>query len=99
VTLEAIATVALNTSVDPFARVEFYYDPTPNGAPSGTWILAGTATAVLTQTPANRFWTYTFVWDPGAAVPVGTVNVVAIGVDSNGDAVFSGVPQTVLTVQ
>jgi hypothetical protein len=86
VTLTAVADVALNSSADPFTRVDFYYD---NGA--GVLINIGTATVVLAQTLTNRTYTYTVVWDPDAAVPVGAVNVVALGVDAQGDAVLTNV--------
>lgn len=92
VTLTAVASVALNSSADPFTRVDFYYTAT-----GGQRILIGTASAVLAQTQTTRTYTYTLVWDPGAAVPVGAVTVEAIGVDAQGDGVLSG-PQTVTTV-
>lgn len=91
VTLTAVADVALNSSADPFTRVDFYYSS------GGVLIRIGTATAVLAQTISNRTYTYTFVWDPDAAVPVGAVTVVALGVDAQGDAVLTGT-QTVTTV-
>jgi Big-like domain-containing protein len=91
VTLTAVASVALNSSADPFTRVDFYYT---NGT---VRIKIGTATAVLAQTQTTRTYTYTFVWDPDAAVPVGAVTVEAFGVDAEGDAVLSGA-QTVTTV-
>ena len=91
VTLTAVADVALNSSADPFTRVDFYYTV-------GTVrIKIGTATVVLAQTISNRTYTYTLVWDPDAAVPVGAVTVVALGVDAEGDAVLTGT-QTVTTV-
>ena len=92
VTLTAVADVPLNSSADPFARVDFFYD---NGG--GVLIRIGTATAVLAQTVTNRTYTYTFVWDPDAAVPVGAVNVVALSVDAQGDAVLTAT-QVVTTV-
>ena len=92
VTLTAVADVPLNSAVDPFARVDFFYD---NGA--GVLVKIGTATAVLAQTVSNRTYTYTIVWDPDAAVPVGAVNVVALGVDAQGDAVLTAA-QVVTTV-
>jgi Bacterial surface proteins containing Ig-like domains len=92
VTLVAVADVPLNSAVDPFARVDFFYD---NGG--GVLIKIGTATAVLAQTVSNRTYTYTIVWNPDAAVPVGAVNVVALGVDAQGDAVLTAT-QVVTTV-
>jgi len=86
-TLSIVADVPLNTAVDPFARVEFYYETAPN-----VWRLAGSANGVLAQTPTTRTYTYTFVWDPDANVPSAplpgaSVNVMAVGVDAQGDAV------------
>ncbi|HSE54024.1 MAG TPA: hypothetical protein VLB00_17680, partial [Gemmatimonadales bacterium] len=71
---------------------DFFYD---NGG--GVLIKIGTATAVLAQTVSNRTYTYTIVWNPDAAVPVGAVNVVALGVDAQGDAVLTAA-QVVTTV-
>jgi hypothetical protein len=83
VTLTVIADVPLNTSNNPFTRVDLYYQD------AGTLRLIGSATAVLAQTISNRTWTYTLTWDPAANVPVGAVPIVAIGVDAQGDAVMS----------
>lgn len=91
VTLSVVADVPLNTSVDPFTRVDFYM------VVGGAHIKIGTATAVLAQDLLNRTYTYNFVWDPGATVPVGAVTIEAIGVDAQGDAVLSGT-QVVTTV-
>jgi len=89
VTLSDTVVVPINTSVDPFARVEFYYETAPG---SNIWRLAGSATGVLAQGPAIRTYTYTFVWDPDASVPAAafpgaSVAVMAIGIDAQGDAV------------
>jgi hypothetical protein len=84
VTLSAVADVPLNTSVSPFVRVDFYYTDL-----SGNLRLAGTATGVLQQTPTTRTWTFTFVWNPDAAVQAGAVTLTAIGVDTQGDAVMT----------
>jgi hypothetical protein len=92
VTLSAVAEVALNTSLDPFTRLDFYYQNT-----AGNWVRIGQAAAALSQTPTQRFWTYTLTWDPGAAVPLGVVAVMAIGVDAQGDAVQTA-PQGINTV-
>jgi hypothetical protein len=84
VTLSAVADVALNSSADPFSRVDFFYDD------GGVWVKIGTASAVLAQTQTNRTYTYSFVWDPAAPLPASPVTVVAIGVDAQGDAVLTG---------
>ena len=91
VTLTAVADVDLNSSANPFTRVDFYY------VSGGVHIKIGTATVVLAQTLTNRTYTYTFVWDPDAAVPVRAVKVVALGVDAQGDAVLTNT-QVVTTV-
>jgi hypothetical protein len=83
VTLTTVADVLLNSSADPFTRVDYYYVNT-----SGNLVKIGTATAVLAQTQTNRTYTYSFVWDPAAPVQTGAVQVVSIGVDAQGDAVF-----------
>jgi hypothetical protein len=84
VQLQAVADVPLSTSADPFARVDFYYQ---NAA--GNWVKIGTSTAVLAQTQTNRTYTYNFTWDPAAPTQTGAVNVVAIGVDAQGDGVLT----------
>lgn len=90
-TLSAVADVPLNTSVDPFARVEFYYSDGTN------WHRVGSANGVLAQTPSTRTYTYTFVWDPAAGTTTGAaVPVVAIGVDAQGDAVFAAATTIVI---
>jgi hypothetical protein len=94
VLLKAVADVPLNTGADPFNRVDFFYqDPTTLHL-----IKIGTASSSLQQTQTNRFYTYTFTWDPGLSVPAQTLNVVAIGVDAQGDAVFAAPGQVVVIV-
>jgi hypothetical protein len=82
--LTVIADVPLNSSVNPFQRVDFYYQ---NAA--GNLVLIGSGSATLAQTQTNRTYTYAFTRDPDALVQVGNVNIVAIGIDSQGDAVMS----------
>lgn len=80
-TLSVIADVPLNTAVDPFARVDFYwFDGTD-------YRFIASSSGVLAQTPLIRTYTYSFVWDPAAPVTAAVNTVLAIGVDSNGDAV------------
>ncbi|HEX6314741.1 MAG TPA: Ig-like domain-containing protein [Gemmatimonadaceae bacterium] len=83
VTLSAVADVALNSSADPFTRVDFYYVNT-----AGNLVKIGTAAPQLAQTQTNRTYTYSLVWDPAAPVQTGAVTIVAIGVDAQGDGVF-----------
>lgn len=84
VVLTTIVDVTLDNSPEPFTRVEYYYQ---NAA--GNWVRIGqSAAGVLNQTVTTRTWTYKFTWDPDATVPVNaTTNVIAIGVDAQGDAV------------
>jgi hypothetical protein len=93
VALQAVADVALNTSADPFTRVDFYYINT-----AGNFVLIGSATPPQpVQTQTNRTYTYNFTWDPDAPVQTGNVTVAAIGVDAQGDAVFAtGGPAVVI---
>jgi len=83
--LSVVADVTLDNSPEPFSKVEFYF---LNGA--GNLVKIGQAGAgVLNQTVTNRTWTYSFTWDPDATIPAGTVNVFAIGIDAQGDAVVT----------
>lgn len=96
-----VADVSLDNAPNPFSKVELYYQhPT-----TSNWIKFHEATAAnLNQTVTQRTWTWTFsAFDPDASFPVGTVNVIAIGINSKGDAVVAtpgaATPVTVLTVQ
>ena len=84
VLLTAVADVPLNSSADPFSRVDYYYLNA-----SGNLVKIGSATVVLAQTQTNRTYTYSFTWDPAAPVQTGAVAVIAIGVDAQGDGVFT----------
>jgi Big-like domain-containing protein len=75
--------------LNPFTQVQFYYqDPV-----STEWLFIGSTTApVVTDNPAAtvRTFTWTFSgWDPPASLPLGAVNVVALGVNAAGDALLS----------
>lgn len=83
--LRVTADVPLVPGVNPFSRVDFYYQ-----SAAGPLVLIGTGNAAMTQTAISRTWAYDLTWNPDATVPVGTVAVVAIGVDAEGDAVLSG---------
>lgn len=94
VTLTAVADVALNSTNDPFQRVEFYWN---NG---GTLTLLGTSTGVLAQSPTTRTWTYTSTtpFNPAAPIPTGgAVSIVAVGITAAGDAVVTA-PNVNITV-
>lgn len=93
VALSVVADVPVFTSANPFSRVNFYYQ-----APAGYLVLIGVSTGVLSQTPTTRTWTYDVTWDPDANVPLGTVHVVAVGVDAQGDAVLSNALGSVIVV-
>jgi hypothetical protein len=68
---------------------------------AGPWYFAGNAgTGSTRDDGTNRFWDYTFTFDPPATTPTGVnvtpaagtstnIAVMAIGVNSNGDAVAS----------
>jgi hypothetical protein len=86
VVLTAKADVALNSSADPFTRVDFYYQNT-----AGNLVLIGTGVATLAQTLTNRTYTYKFTWDPPANLDVAAspANIFAVGVDAQGDAVLT----------
>jgi hypothetical protein len=76
---------------------------------AGPWFFAGNAGAGTTRdTGANRFWDYTFSFDPPATTGNGasltpaagtstTIGVMAIGVNSAGDAVATPVTTFTLT--
>ena len=93
VVLSAVADVALNSSADPFTRVDFYYQNT-----AGNLVKIGSGAAVLAQTQTNRTYTYSFTWDPAAPVQTGAVTVIALGIDAQGDAVFASGGQAVTIV-
>jgi hypothetical protein len=88
---------------NPFSTVQIWYQ-----VGAGPWFLAGTTgpgSSRDTGVGGNRFWDFTFTWDPPAAAQpdqtgaiasltppnAGTiaVNVMAIGMNANGDALFT----------
>jgi len=81
--LTTIADVTVDNSPEPFSRVEYYYQNT-----DGNWVRIGQSGPGALQTVTTRTWTYKFTWDPDASVPVNAAtNVIAIGIDAQGDAV------------
>ena len=80
VSLMARANVPLNVTANPFQRVEFF-------RVNGTELVKiGDATLnPAVQTPTERFYTYSFTWDPPATLANGAVTIVAIGVTAAGD--------------
>jgi hypothetical protein len=88
---------------NPFSTVQIWYQ-----VGAGPWFLAGTTgpgSSRDTGVGGNRFWDFSFTWDPPAAAQpdqtgaiasltppnAGTivVNVMAIGMNANGDALFT----------
>jgi len=98
-TLTATAGGTTGTFANPFVggAVSFWYQL--GGV--GPWYFIGNAGAgAATDNGTNRFWTYSFTWDPPALAQNGTslipptggsiaLTVRAIGVNSNGDGVLS----------
>jgi hypothetical protein len=90
--LSASMTGPTGTFVNPFARVDFYYDD-PS---TGRWVRIGTGTPSLTDTGFMRTWTYSLTWTPGGirsasgVVMSGSTLVVAVGVHPSGSAVIAG---------
>jgi hypothetical protein len=99
-TLSASASGTTATFNNPFSSVTYYYQRTPGA----DYIKIGTSTTATVSdngTANGRTWTYAFTWDPpvvdqygnvlapqfGAASP--TVNVIAVGVNANGDGVVT----------
>lgn len=81
VALMARANVPLNVTANPFQRVEFF-----RVTAGGELLKIGDATLnPAVQSPTERFYTYTFTWDPPASLANGAVTIVAIGVTSTGD--------------
>lgn len=79
VVVYARASVPLNTTTNPFASVEFFWDDGTSlhsiGAASG---------GSLTQTPTERIWSYSFTWDPVPPVGLGIVPIIAVGTAPSG---------------
>jgi len=83
VTLSAQAAGTLSTFQVPFQQVQFYYFDTG----VGEWVFIGTATgSTVTDNAGTRTFTWTMSFDPPASLgTAGALNVIAIGVNSNGD--------------
>jgi len=103
ITLTVTATGPTAVFTNPFATgtVEFWYRPTGNAV----WYLIGNAGAGSSRDNSiNRFWDYTISFNPPNFTPdqvsltgnASTIDVVAIGVNSNGDAIMT--PTVTLTV-
>jgi hypothetical protein len=90
-TLTATVTGSNATFVNPFDRVNFYYQ-----GPSGRWILIGTGTVSITDDTvlALRTITYTLTWTPTGLLPAGAspgtpFPVRAVGISTNGSALMA----------
>ena len=87
VTLTAAATGATGLNyqfANPFSQVQFYY----LDATSNEYIMIGSTSVPVVTDPAagTRVFTFSLSWDPPAAIGVGAVTIVAVGVNSRGDA-------------
>jgi hypothetical protein len=79
-TLRADVVVPLDNVAAPFSRALFFYS-------DGTkyWPIGSGAVSVV-QDANGRRWYYTLNWDPSDNVPVGSLTVLAVLVDQDGDA-------------
>lgn len=94
VVLSAVVNIAQSADpiTVPYPLIEFFWD---NGV---TRQKIGDATnPTLLQTQTDRFWTYTFTWDPAAPTPVGTVSIVAVRTEYGG-SFFNSASQIVTIV-
>jgi len=66
--------------VAPFSRAIFYY------ADGGVYRELGSSNAGLLQVGSTRRWQYSLVWDPSPYEPIGTVPLLVVFVDDDGDA-------------
>jgi hypothetical protein len=89
-TLSVAIEVPTNTVAAPFPTVVFYANDGTGFRPIGN----GVASIVATAT--NRTWTYSLVWDPSNATPLGNVGVMALMVD-NDDAAAAVIGSVTIT--
>jgi hypothetical protein len=82
ITFSVVVEVPLNTSLNPFQRMVLQWQD----AVTGYWREFGSGTAVLSQSPTQRFWTFSFSFDPDARFPNGIRTLRSMGVDDSGDA-------------
>jgi hypothetical protein len=93
VSLTAAATGATGANfqfANPFSQVQFYYFD----AVLGEYVLIGASSVPVVTDPSGTTRTFTFTfagWNPPASLGVGAVTVVAVGVNSRGDALVSPV--------
>ena len=103
-TLHGIVTAASLTSSTPFSSVCFYIqsptgaengqaDPVTHNAAGDLSLLGCTSTLVTTDVAGVRSFDYAMSFDPDAAFGTsGSLNIVAIGVSSAGDALLTLTP-------
>jgi hypothetical protein len=73
----------------PFSSVQFYYLDSGYAGASNEWILIGSSSSPGGTDNSNqtvRTYRWSVTWTPPAALPPGAANVIAIGVNSKGDA-------------
>jgi hypothetical protein len=87
-TIAARVETVASESVQPFSRVDFYLR---DAATSRLTLIASSSTPSLGAQTTIRPWTYSFAYTP---TTTGAKNIVAIGVDAEGDAMFAA-PVTV----
>ena len=103
VTLTVTAIGLTQTFANPLVggAVTFWYRPTGSAGP---WFFAGSGGAGSSRDNlTNRFWDFTFTFDPPVKAPDGTVlttngnqiDIVAVGVNAAGDGIMNA---TVFTV-
>jgi hypothetical protein len=80
--------------LNPFTSVQFYYLDAGYVGATNQWILIGSATAPTVtdnagQTVRTFTWTLGTAFDPPAALGAAPLNIIAVGVNSLGDALVS----------
>jgi hypothetical protein len=91
VTLAAVVDVPVSSTGMPYPFIEFFWT---NGTTRQK--IGNSAPPTLTQTPTNRFSTYTFTWDPPPSTPIGALSIVAERTDFGGSSYET--PAAVVTV-
>jgi hypothetical protein len=85
-TLRAFANTPTTATGNPFTRVDFYW-----GGSESNYVYIGAGAATLVSLPTARQWTYTLAFDPPSALGQDSLaEIIAIGVDSKGEARILG---------
>ena len=97
VLLEAEASYPAAMEVDPWDEVRFYYT-VPS---SGVWALIGTTSDFeVTDQGFLRYYTYEYTLVGDDSLPVGPIEVIAVGVIfDQGEFTYGTVPNTKITVE